>query len=273
MGQGTFGQVKVFNHFTAPPGGITTGVPDALFTNLGGGVGLIGVNEGVLALTIDEPGGIIDITTDTGDNDNQALVAGAFKPADGGMEMECRFKITDSVASARAAVFIGFTETFAHDTPVMPAETATTTTTYNGTGGMVGFLFDSDATTINMRFVAGDAGVALATVAGDYATVAPGTVGGAIGLSVNLTGGASGNLLVADKWYIAKIEVGTDGIAKGYFCGLNDTDTLRLVGKNTTALGTTDNFHAIAMIENRSGANERLEVDYFYANGWVDWTA
>ena len=272
MGQGTFGKVTAFNHFTAPPGGITTGVPDALYTNLGGGVGLIGVNEGVLALTIDEPGGILDILTDTGDNDNHALVAGAYKPADGGMEMEVRFKIPDSVALTRQAVFIGFTETLAHDTPVMPAETATTTTTYNGTGGMVGFLIDGDATTQNMRFVAGDAGVALATIGREYST-APGVVGGAIGISVNLTGGASGNLLVADKWYIARIEVGTDGKAKGYFCGLNDTDTLRLVAENTTALGTTDSFHAIAMIENRAGANEHLEVDYFYSNGWVDWTA
>ena len=267
MGQGTFGEIKVFSHFNAPPLTVASGsVPLALTENLGNGIGLIGVNEGAIDWTVDEPGGIIAITTDTGDNDNHALVTGCFKPADGGMEMEVRFKVVDSYAAARAAVFIGFTETLALDTPVMPAETATTTTTYNGTGGMIGMLFDSDATALNFRFVAGDAAAALATVAGPKATVPEGTVGGAIGISANMT-------LTADKWYVARIEVGPDGKGFGQINDIQDSSVLKTVGKNTAALGTGDTFHAIAMIENRSGANEILEVDYFYARGWIDWTA
>jgi len=123
MAQGSRGKIQVYNDFTAA-GGITTGVPDALYNNLGGGVGLIGVNEGVLALTIDEPGGVLSITTDTADNDNHALVAGAFRPSDGGMWMEVRMKMA-SVAATKQAHFIGFSETLSHATPVMPAETAT----------------------------------------------------------------------------------------------------------------------------------------------------
>ena len=267
MGQGTFGEIKVFSDFTAPPLTVASGsVPLALQENLGDGIGLIGVEEGAIDFTVDEPGGVIAITTDTGDNDNHALVAGCFKPADGGMEMEVRFKVVDSYAAARAAVFIGFTETLNLGTPVMPAETATATTTYNGTGGMVGMLFDSDSTSLVFRFVAGDAGAALATVAGPKATVPEGTVGGAVGISANMT-------LTADRWYVARIEVGTDGKAVGYINDVQDSSVLKAVGKNTAALGTGDSFHAIAMIENRSGANEILEVDYFYAHGWRDWSA
>ena len=181
MGHGTYGRIKFGGDFTAPPITAANLVPLAAANNLGDGVSLIGVNEGSVTLTVDEPGGVIAITTDVGDNDNHALVAGTFKPADGGMWMECRLKIVDSVAATRAAVFVGFTETLALDTPVMPAETATATTTYNGTGGMIGFVFDSDATTIAWRFVAGDAGVALAT-ADEF-----GTVGGAIGINADAT--------------------------------------------------------------------------------------
>ena len=121
MGQGTFGEIKVFSDFTNPPLTVASGsVPLALTENLGDGLGLIGVNEGAIDFTVDEPGGIIAITTDTGDNDNQALVAGCFKPADGGMEMECRFKVVDSYAAARAAVFIGFTDGYVDFPPAAP---------------------------------------------------------------------------------------------------------------------------------------------------------
>ena len=268
MATGRNGIIRFHNDFTGAAMTSAAGVPLALQNVLGGGVGLVGVGTGVLANTVDEPGGIIDMLTDTNDNDNAVLFAGTFKPADGGMWMECRFKITDSVATTRAAAFIGFTETLAMDTPVMPAETATATTTYNGTGGMAGFVMDSDATTIAWRFVAGDAGVALATVAGPgAAALAPGAVGGAIGILANK------QTLTADRWYLFRVEITPAGIARGYFGDIGSGDNLVLVGSNTTALGTTDCFHAIAMGENRSGANEHFEVDYFEGEGYRDWAA
>lgn len=257
MGQGTYGRIKFWNDFTAAREQF---VPTTTGDYLGGGVSLIGVNEGTVDFTADEPGGVLDITTDTGDNDNNALVAGTFKPADGGFWMECRIKVTDSVAATRAAVFVGFAETLSMATPVMPAETATTTTTYNGTGGMIGFVLDSDATTIAWRFVAGDGGAAIATAD------ATGTVGAAIGINANAT-------ITADRWYIFRVEVDTDGKGRGFISDLGATDVLKLVGKNTAALGTGDSFHAIALIENRSGANERMEADYFGGEASRDWAA
>lgn len=275
MAQGSFGEIKAWNDFTAPPGGITTGVPDALYTNLGGGVGLVGVNEGVLALTVDEPGGIIDITTDTGDNDNHALVAGTFKPADGGMDMEVRFKIPDSVATTRAAVFVGFSETLALDTPVMPFERATATNTFNGTGAMIGIAFDSDSTILELFAVAGDA------AAGIAATDAKGAVTDATGVQLvtgtETTAVPGGTILTADRWYVVRVEVSPDGIGRVYLGdydgGASLTKPMQLVLTTTAALPSTEEYHAVAMIENRSGANERLEVDYFYARGWRDWSA
>lgn len=258
MGYGTFGRIRFENDFTAPPITAANLVPLAAANNLGGGISLIGVNEGSVTLTVDEPGGVIDITTDTADDDNHALVAGVFKPADGGMWMEVRLKIPDSVAATRAAVFVGFSETLALDTPVMPAETATTTTTYNGTGGMAGFVFDSDATTIDWRFVVGDGAAALATR--DEA----GTVGTALGIRANAT-------ITADRWWVFRVEIGTDGLARGYIADATATGVLTLVGESTAALGTGDNFHAVVLIENRSAANERLEVDYMFGEGFRDW--
>lgn len=258
MAQGTFGRIEFGNDFTAAREQFTVTTTGDY---LGGGVSIIGVNEGTVDFTADEPGGVIDITTDTGDDDNQALVAGCFKPQDGGMWAEARFKIPDSVAATRAAVWFGFTETLSLTTPVMPFETAATTTTYRGSGGMVGFGMDSDATTIAFRFAAGDGGAALATV--DH----KGTAGGAIGIT------PTPHTLTADRWYVARVEVGSDGIARGYWGDPGATDKLVYVGRNTAALGVGDNFHAVLMIENRSAANERLEVDYFNGSGGRDWAA
>ena len=263
MTQGTFGEVKAFSHFTGAHAAI---VPAATGEHIDGGWAIVGVNEGTYGYTVDEPGGILDITTDTADNDNHALVAGVFRPADGGMQMEARFKIPDSVATTRAAVFVGFSETLALDTPVMPAERATATTTYNGTGGMLGVLFDSDSTLLEWFAVAGDGGAAVATKDKN------GVVGNANG--IQLTGSAGllhGSSATADRWYLVRVEVGTDGIGRVYFGDIDGNSKMQLVAENTTPLGTSDNFHAVLMVENRSGANERLEVDYAYARGWVDW--
>jgi len=228
---------------------------------LGGGWGLISVNEGTTIATVDEPGGVLAITTDTGDNDNAFLAAGAFKPADGGMKMEARIKIVDSMATTRAAAWVGFTETLAVGTPVMPFECATTVAAYNGTGGMVGFSFDSDATSLTWRFVAGDAAAALAT------KDSTGTVGTGIGIDAAAT-------ITENLWVVFRVEVDPDGLARGYIgdAQSGEKGAMRLVGESTAALTTTDCFHAAVGIENRSSANEILEIDYAFAEGFRDWT-
>ncbi len=97
---------------------------------IGDGLGFTSVNEGSFASTVDESGGILAITTDTADNDNAALIAGKFAPRDGPMWLSARFKYSNVDSS----IFVGFAETMALDTPVMPAEFATATMTYNPGG-------------------------------------------------------------------------------------------------------------------------------------------
>jgi len=261
MPQGSFGRIRAWNDFTAlvPFAQATSTVPAALGNPLGDGWSLHGVNEGTTVSTVDEPGGVIAITTDTGDNDNAFVSAGTFSPADGGMECEFRLKIPTSVAATRAAVWCGFMETLSVATPVMPFETASTTTTYN-TGGQAGFGFDSDATAIDWRFGAGDGGAALAT------KDANGTVGTALGIKAGAT-------ITADRWWVFRVEVDSSGIARGYLGDAQNDESgaLTLIGESTAALGVNDQFHATVGIENRSGANEELELDYAYAQGWRDW--
>ena len=257
MAQGSFGKIVAYSDFT---GLAHTHVPAAEGDILSGGWALIGVNEGSYVGTVDEPGGVLAITTDTADNDNHAVWAGCFKPADGGMVMEGRLKMAD-MAATQGAVFIGFTETLAKDTPVMPAETATATTTYNGTGGMAGFVFDSDSTALVWRFVVGDGGAALATE----------TAAGAAGTAVGIT--PTQATVTNDRWYLFRVEITPDGIARGYFGDIGASSTLDYVGKSTAALGTGDSFHAVALIENRAAGAEVLEIDYLYAEGQRDWLA
>lgn len=264
MPQGSFGRITQKNDFTAlvPFTQATTTVPAALGENLGEGWSLHGVNEGVVTSVVDEPGGIIEIVTDTADNDNNFITNGVWRPADGGLICEFRLKIPTSVAATRAAVWCGISETMSIATPVMPFETDTVTTTYNGSGGMIGFGFDSDATVIDWRFGAGDGGAALGTVDSN------GTVGTALGIRANAN-------ITADRWWVFRIEVRTDGTALGYIGdAVNDeAGSLRLVGESTGAVTPGDNFHATVGIENRSGANEELQVDYAVVQAYRNWDA
>ena len=259
MAQGSRGKTYIFEDMF---GGFADGAWAATGVGQVGQMLFTSVNEGALAPTLDEPGGILAVTTDVGDDDNWAGFAGGFKPADGGMWMETRLKIVDSVAATRAAVWVGFAETLSLTTPVMPFETATATTTYNGTGGMAGFGFDSDATDIDFRFAAGDAGAALATAAGQVG----GAVGAALGIRTNGT-------MTADRWMIFRVEVRPDGLARGWYGGIDTGNELRFIGRSTAALGTGDTFHAVVMIENRAAANEILEIDYVEIEGNRDWLA
>lgn len=239
--QGSFGSTEVFEDFLGVD-------PDATWAAGGfdlGSVSVTSVNEGSVETTVDEPGGIIAITTDTADNDNVALYAGTFQPSLGPVVMECRYKYSN----VDIAIFAGFTETLAKDTPVMPAEFATATMTYNGSGGMIGIQYDVDGTTDDFRAVMGDGGVA--------------TGGSGNGTRANSD-------VTADKWLVTRVEIDPDGKGRVYHASRADND-LKLVKSFTAGLTPTDQFHAVLFAENRSGAARVLEVDYFYAKGGRDW--
>lgn len=249
---GSIGRICVGSDFTGIYDSVVWGVTNLVSGDTwGDGIGFTSVNEGSFASTVDEACGVLAITTDTADNDNAALIAGKFAPADGEIWMEARFKYSN----VDCAVFVGFSETMALDTPVMPAEFATATMTYNGTGGMVGFNYDVDGTTDDFRAVMGDGGAA--------------TANSGNGTRANAT-------VTADRWLIARVVLHEDGSADCYLADVGHADsdgvpTLRLVKSFDSGLTNTDLFYAVLMIENRSGAARVLEVDYFYAEAGRDW--
>lgn len=242
--QSEFGNVEYFADFL----GID---PDATWAVGGGdigGVSYTSFNEGSFENTVDETGGVLAITTDTGDDDNIALYYGApVQPSStGGAVMEARVK---SDSATLGAWFIGFTETLSKTTPVMPAEFATATMTYNGTGGMVGLQWDSDGTTDDWRAVCGDGGAA--TAGSGNGTRASSIVG-------------EGYALAADRWDIVRVELDQNATARVYLNG-------KLIKTFTGGLTASDLFLPVVMYENRSAAARLVEVDYFYYRTARDW--
>lgn len=240
--QGSYGKLKVGSDFLGPDNDLTWGAGTVHID----GLGFVSVNEGSFEWTVDEPNGILAITTDTGDNDNFALMAGTFIPSvNAPLSLEARVKFSDA---SLVSMFIGFTETLALDTPVMPAEFATATMTYNGTGQMVGAQLDSDGTTDDWRAVFGDAGAVLT--------------------GADAAGTRAVETITADEWYIIRVELEADGHQRVYVG--HKANGLKLV-KEITDAPTTNPMYAVLMGENRSGAAKVYEIDYFFVDGYRDW--
>ena len=243
MPQGSKGTLEAWNDF----GGTLEDVTWASTSvDLGGNVALVSVNEGTINDVTDESGGVQGFLSDSGDNDNVALFAGLFDPSQGSVRMECRFK-QDNVLLG--AIYCGFTETLTKATPVMPAEFDTATMTYNGSGGMVGALWDPDATTNRWKAVSGNGGA----VSNSAVWGANGTDDSDAGDSVN------------DEFDIIVVEM----FSSGYAIVTHDEE---IIQQGQTSLTNTDLLHAVLMLENRSDAARTLEVDYFHAVGPRDWT-
>ena len=243
MPQGSIRTIEAYLDFTGGHGDVTWGTGEV---DLGNGVGMVSVNEGTLNQVVDETGGVLQFLTDTADNDNVAIYAGPFALNKGSIVVEARFKIADAVTAG--AVYCGLSETLALDTPVMPMEFATATMTYNGSGGMVGAIWDPDATTNVWKAGCGDGGA-----------VSGSAVWGANGTDSGLS-----SAMVNDEFDIIRVECGSAGIASVY----HDEE---LIASGQTDLTVTDVFYVVLMCENRSAAAEEFEVDYFYAKGNRDW--
>jgi len=245
MAQGSFGRVRIFEDFLGMAADYAGDAPASDVVSRVGNLSFVGVAEGTVTMTVDEPGGIVALTTSGNDNDNACLFAGPFKPSDGGVVMEVRFKMEDIASSA---VFAGWTETLNQTTaPVMPAEStgATPTLTISGSGGVAGMLHDKDNTTAVWRAVAGDGG----TVASDL-TTSTGTVSTAP---------------VNDEFDIVRVEMDVNGDAKIIHNG-------KVIDDVAACVTASDYGFMCVMLEERAATTEKLEVDYFYAEGGRDWT-
>lgn len=255
---GTMSRIKFGSDFTGTYNDIAWGT-GTLVAPIESGIGFTSDDEGSFATTVDEPGGILAITTDVGDNDSAFLMAGPFKPSDGGCWAEARFKYSN----VDVAVMFGFQETISLTAPVMGLEFATTTMTYGNVGNVVGFNYDVDGTTDDFRAAAGDGQAAVA--------------GSGNGTRANAT-------VTADRWFVARVEVFADGSADCYLSDSGHVDgagipALRLIkhfqGTNSitgvTGLNADDLMYAVLAVENRSANARVLEVDYFFGEGSRDW--
>jgi len=245
MGQGTNSKIEVYEHFMNATADSYVDVAQAIGTQ---GVMCVGIGALTFVGVVDEPGGIQSITTDTTDNNNAALYIGPFMAKDGGVWMETRLKV-DAIDDL--ALFVGFTEILAYDTPVMPAEFATESFVYSSTGSILGLQYDLDATT------------------GDWRACATNDQSYSIDCDSDAT--RANNPPVADKFDVLRVEVEPNGNGS---CWLGtDAGALKLVKRFTTTPVETDVvLFATVMVENRANAAAVLEVDYFNAGGNIDWT-
>lgn len=224
-----------------------------LAANPWNGIGFTSDDEGSFGSTVDEPGGILAITTDVGDDDNAVLFSGPFKPADGTLTFETRFKYSN----VDCAIFVGFADVMSRTAPVMPAEFATATMTYASATNLVGVNYDVDGTTDDFRAVMGAAGA---------------NTGG----SASANGVRANATLTADGWIESRTVLYPDGSAEVWLgdqgiVNAANHPKLRLVKRYDSGISTTALYFAILMIENRSGNARVLEVDYM--RGWAgrDW--
>jgi len=169
-----------------------------------------------------------------------------------------RFAVHVVIATHKrpCAVWVGFAETMALDTPVMPSEFATATMTYNP-GGQIGFNYDVDGTTDDFRAVMGD---------------------GSAAISDSANGTRASATLTQDRWFEAHVVLNEDGSGEcwlGHSGNVNSDNmlNLRMVKRfhTGTLLTTTDLFFATLMIENRSANARVLEVDLLEGEAGRDW--
>lgn len=256
MAQGSYGRLVIHEDFLFGP--VATGANDYYTHETGtikiGRVTFAGVNEGSFTFTTDEPGGILAITTDTADDDNNVLFAGPFRPADGAIIFETRFKFNSATLGK---VWAGFSETMNACTPVIPSSLQCTTMTVTGCGGMAGIYWDSGATVSDFRAMAGD--------------------GGAVSANSDTIGTRSNQTIAADEFYVVRVEIGTDGSAE-FRIGHDNcqweqvTPSSSTTGRICSAVTPSDNFFAVLLFQNSSCAARIFEVDYFHAEGNRDWT-
>lgn len=256
--QSGYGRVSLFEDFCTFYGintstTITTYVPGTGAHNLGLAT-FFSDDEGTVGYTTDEANGVVALTSDVGDDDSVWLRFESVvqPPVNGPAVTESRYKFNSATLSC---VWHGFTETMALDTPVVPFEFATATTTFNGTGQMVGISLDPDATTDDFRANSGNDAAVAGTDRGTGAAL------GNAGIRANET-------ITADEWYISRVEIDASGRSEIWMGHKGRGLDLIL---SLSGLATVNALFATVGLENRSAAARIFEVDYFgleYARDW-----
>ena len=222
----------------------------------------------VLAMTIDEPGGILQLLiTDDAADDGFDMYMAPFRPSDGAAVIEVRFKANDISGTN---LWCGFRETFTVADPGADAVAFTisgTTISVANLGVSACIFVDHNATNEDFYFAAAQD----ATAASGIDLTDPANGAGRAGVDLSTGTGD-------DNWMIVRVEIEQDGFATGYV-GSTHTDAvgggeaLVLVGQTDRgALDATAMVHPYLRIENNAGTGMNPEVDYFAVRGDRDWT-
>ncbi len=268
MSQGSYARIHLFEDFLfADLDSVEVAVADAAPERIGQVT--VGGNDDALTLapTVNEPGGILSITNDTGTTDfGWAMYAAPLVPDDGVAVIEVRLKFTDISGTN---FFVGFVETFPVTDPdnIVPFTISTTTISVANFGVTAGVFCDHNATNEDFYFAAAQD----ATAADGIDLTAPPTGGGRAGVDLSTTTGD-------DSWIVYRVEIEQDGTAFGYV-GSTHTDAvgggegLVLVGQTARgALDGTAVLVPVVLVDNEAGSAMTTEVDYYAITGDRDWT-
>lgn len=271
--QDEFGRIGTFEDFIRPFEDTDTTIVDAdglMFNDT-----LIVAISGDVTVnaTVDEPNGVIAFSGAGGAGDGIVLLQSPMRPdRNGTIVTGGRVKSANTTTDFR--FFGGFASTADRDETVIPFSLSGTTLTANNAGEAVGFYFDTAATTDDIRFMASSAGVAdtSATVAIGDKVKGVNTAGATTLGSLGIRAGAT---ITADKWFVYRIEMDTDGTVRGYF----GEENMNVAGpvlvatlRSGTMTTTSMYFPFLAMIDVSTG-DVLHEVDYFYSKGYRYWGA
>lgn len=262
--QDAYGRIGFFEDFLGV--GAAATLSDATAGTRFNDVTLVAISGDVaMDHTVDEAGGVVSFSGAAGAGDGIALIGGSpFRPSTNGTIVTGgRFKAS-AVTDYR--VFAGLASTASLSETVNPFTLSGTTLTSNDGGSAVGFYYDTQATTDDMRFHASTDGTehTTATVYDQYGSK---TTLGALGIRANAT-------IAADTYMVYKLEMDNDGTVRAWFGDESMARNKGLVRVATLAAGTlstTRFYFPLLMLLEQSTGDPTHEVDYFYAFGARDW--
>lgn len=263
--QDEFGRIGFFEDFIGAPAAST--ITDATAGTLFKDVTLVAISGDVaMTHTVDESGGVVAFSGAGGAADGIALLGTPMQPSTNGTIVAGgRFKVS---AATDYRAFVGLQETISLSETVNPYTLSGTTLTSNAAGNVVGFYYDTQATTDDFRFMAGTNSAA--ATSGRIAI--PGNINstlGSLGVRCNVT-------LTADTWMVWKLELHPDGSCDAWFGDetMANKNGLTWIGKLAPGvISATALYVAHMHLAEQSTGDPTHEVDYFYQKGNRDWAA
>lgn len=220
--------------------------------------------DAVMDWSVAESGGVATFSGAGAAGDGAAVFTSPMRPSDNGtMIIEARWK-SSVVTDCR--LFVGFQETASLSETVQAFTLSGTTLTANAAGEVVGFYFDAQATVDDFRFMAGSNSAASTTAALDYALGGQTTLG-SLGVRCNAT-------VTASRWTVFRVELDSDGTARGY-CGDetmgNVNGLTHIATLRAGDLSTTAHYHPIVCMTAHSTGDPLHNLDYILVEGNRDW--